>query len=157
MSTLKQSLETIHKWVEEYMPKHPAAMNPGLSQQIIDAKVAEFSFQLPEEICELYQWRNGGKKPFIPHPEGWDLASFLPLEEALSAVQSLGDFIILPIFSLEGGIYFTLCTEEKAKIAPIYCSDSLDASSIERPRYLSLGSMMQHLVEELDSRRGDED
>lgn len=156
MSDLLIALNFIDEWVRKYMPSHPAKMSQGLSQGIIDDKVKALLFQLPKEIYDLYQWRNGGTQPFIPHPDGWDLAHFFSLEEAINAANNWsGSFNLFPLFTLEDGGYFIICSQEKCEVSPVYCNDIIPSGSIDSIyRYSSLTSMMQELVEQLktDSR-----
>lgn len=39
---------------------------PGLSRQEIEQKISHLPLKLPEEIYELYQWRNGCDHNFAP-------------------------------------------------------------------------------------------
>lgn len=150
MSELREALELIARWVQRNRSNHPAVMNPGLSRDAIETKAKKLPFQLPEEVYELYQWHNGGRKPFIPYPDGWDLASFLPLEEAISTFQDwkISENLFL-LFMIEDCGYFIVGTQEKVEVAPIYFSDTLGDVLRQKPRYSSLTSMMQELVEEL--------
>ena len=84
MSGLTEALEFIFNWMMQNMPNHPALMRKGLSRDVIEAKIQELPFYLPEEIYELYEWRNGGVNPFLPHPDAWDLANYFSLEEAIN-------------------------------------------------------------------------
>lgn len=59
MGTLIEALERIMNWLTEHQPKYAASFLPGLKYDEIQTMEAEFGFQLPEEIYELYQWRNG--------------------------------------------------------------------------------------------------
>jgi hypothetical protein len=145
-------LFTTPKWVQQNIPTHPAVMNQGLSREEINSKVKDLEFNLPEEIYELYQWRNGGKEPFIPHPDASDLASFLSLDEAINSAQACEDSVIFLLFMIEDGGYFTVCSEENSEVAPIYCNDIPEEVIGQEPRYSSLTSMMRELVEELKSR-----
>lgn len=153
MSALTEALEFVGDWVQQYMPNHPAAMNRGLSRDAIEAKAKELPFYLPEEIYELYQWKNGGVNPFLPHPDAWDLATFFSLEEAISIAQDWkGSFHLFPLFMVEDGGYFFVGTQEKCQTAPIYCNDIPEEVVEREPNYPSLTSMVQELVEELRSR-----
>ena len=154
MSGLTEALEFIFNWMMTNMPNHPAVMKKGLSRDAIEAKVRELPFYLPEEIYELYQWRNGETNPFLPHPDAWDLATFFSLEEAISQSKEWkGSFHLFPIFSVEDGGYFIVGTKDKCEIAPIYCNDiPEDVVKQKQPLYPSLTIMMQDLAEELDNR-----
>jgi hypothetical protein len=153
MSTLTDALEFINKWVQKNMPNHPAVMNPGLTIEEIQVLTNNLPFQLPREIYELYQWRNGGKRPFIPLPNGWDLVTFPSLEEILSEdyYYEANEFNLFPIFSMESGLYFILGTTDRFETAPIYCSDTPEESIKvgHAPQHNSLTSMMQQVVEDL--------
>ncbi len=154
MSALTEALEFIFNWMMRNMPNHPAVMKKGLSRDAIEAKVRELPFYLSEEIYELYEWRNGGINPFIPHPDAWDLATFFSLEEAISQSKEWkGSFDLFPLFSVEDGGYFIVGTKYKCEIAPIYCNDiPEDVVKHKQPLYPSLTIMMQELAEELDNR-----
>ncbi len=154
MSALTEALEFIFNWMMQNMPNHPAIMRQGLSRDEIEAKVRELPFYLPEEIYELYQWRNGGINPFLPHPDAWDLASFFSLEEAISISKDWkGSFDLFPIFNVEDCGYFIVGTKHKCETAPIYYNDvPEDVVKQQKPLYPSLTIMMQELAEELDNK-----
>jgi hypothetical protein len=153
MSDLVKALKFINKWVDKHMPDHPAMMSEGLTSRVIEEKVKKLPFQLSIEIKELYQWRNGGKKPFIPHPDGWDIASFFSLEEAIKAANDWDETEhLFPLFGIEDCGYFVICTQEKNEKSPVYCSDVPEDAIKQNPRYSSVTSMMQELVEELKNR-----
>jgi hypothetical protein len=152
MSTLTDALEFIAKWVQKNMPDHPAVMNPGLTLEEIQVLTSNLPFQLPYEIYELYQWHNGGKRPFIPFPSGWDLVTFPSLEEIFSeAYYEDNEFNLFPIFSMESGLYFILGITEQIETAPIYCSDTPEESIKvgHAPQHSSLTSMMIQVAEDL--------
>lgn len=154
MSGLTEALEFIFNWMMLNMPNHPTVMRQGLSRDAIEAKVRELPFYLPEEIYELYQWRNGGINPFLPHPDAWDLATFFSLEEAISQSKEWkGDFHLFPLFSVEDNGYFIVGTKHKCKIAPIYCNDiPEDVVKQKKSLYPSLTAMMQDLAKELENK-----
>jgi hypothetical protein len=153
MSDLVKALKFVDKWVYQNIPNHPAVMNQGLSREVIELRVKDLPFRLPTEVYDLYQWRNGGVKPFIPYPEGWDLAGFLPLEESIEAALAWNsNFNLFPLFTIEDAGYFIVCTQEKYDQLPIYCSDVPEQAMDSQPQYSSLTDMMQELVKELKSR-----
>ncbi|MEC4894337.1 MAG: hypothetical protein SAL07_02925 [Oscillatoria sp. PMC 1051.18] len=66
MSNLTEALNRIMNWLEEYQPEYAASFLPGLSRSEIDELIQPFNIVIPEEIYELYQWRNGRSiEPFI--------------------------------------------------------------------------------------------
>jgi hypothetical protein len=153
MSDLVKALKFVDKWVYQNIPNHPAVMNQGLSREVIELRVKDLPFRLPTEVYDLYQWRNGGVKPFIPYPEGWDLASFLSLEEAIEAALAWNsNFNLFPLFAIEDAGYFIVCTQEKCDESPIYYSDLPEEAIKSKYRYSSLTNMMQELVKELKNR-----
>ena len=153
MSDLLKHLNFISDWVHQYKADCPALMNQGLSRKIIDEKVKDLPFRLPTEVYELYQWQNGGKNSFIPHPDGWDLASFPSLEESVDSAKDWdGSFNLFPLFSIEDGGYFVICTKEEREQSPIYCSDVPEEAIEHEPLYSSLTSMMEELANQLCNR-----
>ena len=152
MSALTEALESIDNWVQGHMPDHPAVMRQGLSQAEIEDNIQGLSFQLPEEVHELYRWKNGGEKPFIPDPDAWDLATFFTLKEAISAAYEWQGSVIFPLFLIEETGYFTVCTPETSALAPVYCSDIPEVAIAQPPQYSSLTAMMQELAAQLQGR-----
>ena len=59
MSLLTESLEQILIQLEQKDPEIAASLQPGLTREEIDEIVKYLPFKLPEEVYELYQWRNG--------------------------------------------------------------------------------------------------
>jgi hypothetical protein len=62
MSTLTDALERILNWLRANYPEAASSLQPGLSYDEIEAKIADLPFCLPQEVYELYQWRNGSKE-----------------------------------------------------------------------------------------------
>ena len=155
MSGLTEALEFIFNWMMQNMPNHPALMRKGLSRDVIEAKIQELPFYLPEEIYELYEWRNGGVNPFLPHPDAWDLATFFSLEEAISISKEWkGDFHLFPIFRVEDSGYFIVGKKYKSETAAIYFNDvPEDVVKLKKPIYPSLTAMMQDLAEKLENKK----
>jgi cell wall assembly regulator SMI1 len=63
MCTLMEELQYIWDWLEEINPD-PSLYNfrcyqPGLSREQISNLTKDLPFTLPEEIYQLYQWKNG--------------------------------------------------------------------------------------------------
>ena len=81
MSILTQALESILHSLEQYAPKEAASFQPGLTRPEIDNLMKNIPFKLPEEVYELYQWRNGSGQDHLYFC--FDGRIFLPLEEAI--------------------------------------------------------------------------
>lgn len=62
MVVLTNAMERILKGMQKYDAQIASLLQPGLSFWEIEEKVRVLPFRLPQEIYELYQWRNG----FIP-------------------------------------------------------------------------------------------
>lgn len=170
MSVLTDSLNQIMRWLEKNRPDYAASFLPGLSDEEIREKLANVELELPEEIYELYRWRNGVEG-------GEDLKSivypsmeYMPLDEAIEYYLGIVDIEIQEhedfqsIFELldanQVNIYSdthlfpflrsncvccaVLLSREKQQHSPIIdISDALDLKMIFR----SLTSMMQTLTE----------
>jgi cell wall assembly regulator SMI1 len=59
MSTLMDTLQRILNWLQANYPEAASSLKPGLSYEEIEVKLADLPFHLPQEVYELYQWRNG--------------------------------------------------------------------------------------------------
>ncbi len=87
---LKKVLGRILKILEEKAPDIASALQPGLTREEIDEITTDFPFKLPEEVYELYQWRNG-----ISGNVGFGLTwfgvqgEFSPLEQVIQDFYSL--------------------------------------------------------------------
>jgi hypothetical protein len=147
MSNLTELLNQIDRWVWQ-CNSNAAVMSPGLPLSEIQTKLDLLPFELPSEVIELYQWRNGGQYSFLPCPEGgYDLQNFLSLDDAISIAQDLNrakstyDF---PLFYLEDILYWTQGSSEKQELAVIYCHHNSS-----KPDYPSLTAMMEKELERL--------
>jgi hypothetical protein len=59
MSLVTQSCDRLLICIQEHFPWDAERFQPGLSREEIEEKARELPFLLPDDICELYQWRNG--------------------------------------------------------------------------------------------------
>ena len=85
MSDLIRALDRIMNWLEEHQPEYAASFLPGLSRQEIDKFINPLNIVFPEEIYELYQWRNG-RRLEVFHSSVMTFPSiyhFLPLHKAV--------------------------------------------------------------------------
>lgn len=90
-SQLTKALNRIISWIENHNSYYVKYLQPGLSKDEIDNLAKDLPFQLPLEIYELYQWKNGAILPELPKDHdlygkglifkpGW---SFRPLQEVI--------------------------------------------------------------------------
>lgn len=88
MSVLTQALERIRNHHLEHNPKFVEKLKPGLTREEIDELIKDLPFPFPEELYELYQWRNGMEGAY---PVSWlqfirakgGAYGFLSLEDAI--------------------------------------------------------------------------
>jgi hypothetical protein len=59
MSLVTQSCDRLLACLQENFPWDAERFQPGLSREEIEGKARELPFSLPEDLYELYQWRNG--------------------------------------------------------------------------------------------------
>ncbi|MEL6459882.1 MAG: HEAT repeat domain-containing protein [Cyanobacteria bacterium J06621_15] len=86
MSKLRDSLEKILVWQERNRPEYATTFQPGLTEDEIEEKVKDIPFQLPKEVYELYQWRNGSTFDYFLPGAGF---LFLPLERAIEEYEAM--------------------------------------------------------------------
>ena len=90
-SPLTKALNRILHWLEQNRADYIKYLQPGLSKGDIDNLVQDLPFQLPSEVYDLYQWKNGALLPKLPEDHylyekglifkpSW---SFRPLQEVV--------------------------------------------------------------------------
>lgn len=138
-------------------------IQPGLSVQVIQGYLSNLSFQVPQEVYQLYQWQNG-----IQIPEFYDVALdfipgfwFLPLAETLKKFEHLkefkNDFTFLqdeayhrpwfPILSSDLGYFIVLGDKNTLISSPVFFLSWNSEDVIFETRYPSLTSMMTIIAE----------
>jgi hypothetical protein len=97
MALLTQFLDRLSLWIQSKYPDGIILLNDGLTRDQITEKAKSLPFQFPEELYDLYQWRNGQKygskgsmKMIDSKGFGYDIdleifdcRVFLPLEDAI--------------------------------------------------------------------------
>ena len=87
MSELTQALNRIMAWLSANQPSFANSFLPGLTNEQIQAAVKYIPFELPEEIYELYRWRNGTEArhdcDFYP------AMNFITLEKAVKLYEDI--------------------------------------------------------------------
>lgn len=127
MTDLTLTLEQVLNWLKNHKPDYASSLQNGLTRSQIDIASRELPFRLPEEIYELYQWKNGSQEelyaPFDP------TASFLSLEYAIEIANwysddpDLGgkrykDKMLFPFIGAQKTLYAVVINSE-AKDAPV--------------------------------------
>lgn len=59
MSALTEALDRILNWLQHHRPSDVSLLQPGLSEAEIEEIVADLPWRLPNDIRQLYQWKNG--------------------------------------------------------------------------------------------------
>jgi cell wall assembly regulator SMI1 len=125
MSQLIEVLNSIESWVHTNA-EFEFSMRLGLMPEHVAEKLAEVSYKIPQEIIELYQWHNGGSKPFLPMPDGeYGIQEFFSLGEAISIALDWNEIVFpkmnaFPLFAREGSMYWTVVSEIQYESALIY-------------------------------------
>ncbi|MBV6627981.1 MAG: SMI1/KNR4 family protein [Rivularia sp. (in: Bacteria)] len=178
MSVLTDSLNRIMQWLEKNRPDYAASFLPGLSDAEIREKLASVELELPEEIYELYRWRNGVEDGEDSKSVIYPCMEFMPLDEAIeyyedfienfinllderdedcqdvfklldsSQVNIYGNKLIFPFCRSNCSFCAVLLSEEQQQHSMII--DIADELSLS-VIYRSLTSMMQTLAEYLET------
>ncbi|MCC3415948.1 MULTISPECIES: SMI1/KNR4 family protein [unclassified Microcoleus] len=166
MEELTNALERILKWMQKHDPQIATIWQAELSLSEIEEKVRLLPFRLPQEVYELYQWRNG----FIQRAQGWSQGwgghdsynldfliknyfdSINYSEECVafannSSSESLRNPQWFSLFGHDKQDYFII-GEQKKQVSPVFCFDYGDWDDF-RPKlkYSSLTSMMPTIAE----------
>jgi len=92
MSELTNALNRILNWLENHPLEKYAlvdVLQPGLSYEEIERRVADLPFKLPEEVYQLYQWRNETFDGEEERAQFFSGLTFLSLEAALDKYKEL--------------------------------------------------------------------
>ena len=74
MSNLTEALNRIRNWQQQNGYEAASKLLPGLSHSEIQELSKPLPIELPTEVYELYQWRNGSS----------DDTSYFPLQKAVT-------------------------------------------------------------------------
>lgn len=111
MSRLTEALEYLYNFLCLEYPEIASSLQPGLTREEIDEKVKHLRFSLPEEVYELYQWRNGmrgtiffellydGYRLDIEINDTVTIALFYSLEKAINSYFMKYTPFLMPLFS----------------------------------------------------------
>lgn len=147
MSALTEALNRIFNWLQQHNPKAISYLKPGLTYAEIEELTKNFSVLLPQEVYELYQWRNGSNSDAITFI--FDNMELLPLQKALKLYkvtrQSKPD--LFPLFFSEAELkYSEIVLQGNFDNYPITFSDAKEYDLVELG-YTSLTSMILTIAE----------
>ncbi|MCF4970104.1 SMI1/KNR4 family protein [Nostoc sp. CMAA1605] len=152
MSELTEGLERIHTWFKKNMPERISSLASGLSREEIEQSTRFLPFKLPEEVYELYQWRNGSSGyTFL-----FENYEFMSLNAAISNYrEQMGEISYyereeaywfehsFPIFQLwcNGGVVYSVApNSQRNSVIRIYDCECNDYSL----RYYNLTNLILH-------------
>ena len=177
MSVLTDSLNRIMQWLEENRPDYAESFLPGLSDEEIREKLSNVELELPEEIYELYRWRNGSQNGEDSKSVIFPCMEYMSLDEALEyyddSVENTIDIFdeqdfqgifelldtkqinqygdkkyLFPFYRSNCDFLAIFLSKERQYYSPIiYIDDVFELSFI----YRYLTSMMQTLAEYLET------
>lgn len=132
MSVLTDSLNRIMAWLEVNRPDYAALFLPGLSDEEIRDKLVNLELELPEEIYELYRWRNG--------TEDEDMKSLVPSIEFRhldQAIKYYNNFVGNPLTVFDEKDYQNIFEKLDINRGNIYGNKFLFPFSCTNGRYYS--------------------
>lgn len=155
MSELTQALNRIMTWLSENQPSFAASFLPGLTNEQIHAAVKHLPFELPEEIYELYRWRNGteAEHDCVIYPA----MDFLTLEEAIKFHEDIATlenteleirfegYKLFPFIANDAEISNVLVKDKPEKTSPViyFAHEDCEPEIV----YSSLTNMMLAIAE----------
>lgn len=150
------ALNRTHKWLEVNIPPFASAFQPKLSFEEIQNVSSKIGFEFPEEIYDLYQWRNGVDRNISIDAMVFPSGEFLPLNIALNEYQNLIDSFdedqqilfegqpLFPFYEMNGHCYAVLLSSEKRESSPVVKISDINEHSIS---YQSLTAMFLMVAE----------
>ena len=153
MSALTDALDRIMAWLQENSPICASDFEAPLSLSVIEEKLSQLPFHVPEEVYELYQWRNGNPDcgVFVYH-------RLLNLDTALEYSQGINDtywlkvraedgdpLYLFPIFDFDGEYFAVSGSDSPNQTTPIFhigCDDGSVSFA-----FTSLTQMMAAIAE----------
>jgi cell wall assembly regulator SMI1 len=105
-SPLIQALERILCCMQVKVPSVTQSLQPGLTREQIEVQLQRLPFRLPEEVYQLYQWRDGS----VTGTE----VKFLPQYRILSLEEAIAEWQF--IYDLECEIYEGLIGDPRQKL-----------------------------------------
>jgi SMI1 / KNR4 family (SUKH-1) len=136
MSDLTNALDRMLNWLRQYKLSDISLLQPGLSNVEIDKLIENVPLQLPQDIRELYQWKNGTKivgdhANFSCIFETW---AFYPLDIVIDAYKhtlKLYENTYTPMFGFDSvdalNIFFSV---EPTNMGYIIFNDKVPEASV---------------------------
>jgi len=148
------------KFAQKNFPETVSNLNPGLSEAEILSITQKWGIQIPHEISELYQWRNGcGDGSYSCYFCIFEIWGFLPLEKVIlqkqpnSGENEVWFNINYPLntlelfFGLEGYLVGYLVFDEKGETKWVELGEESDGFFDRKFYYTSLNNMLLTFTE----------
>jgi hypothetical protein len=169
MESLIDALQRITPWYEDPDGEVPPTFPRGLPYEELTKLLEYLPFQLPEEVCELYQWCNGSENPLavgrrLQHTDvyTYDIgymakARVIPLKDAIDLWLESNDentitqtWYHFPIFSHENGLIVIVGSEQMEDSSAIWDVDGLE-DKLSEPIFPTLASMMTGIADVIEA------
>ncbi|WP_407569064.1 hypothetical protein [Deinococcus altitudinis] len=115
--SLKTTLSSLESWLNTSYRAAHGSLQPGLSDQDIDALLADWPHRLSDDVHALYRWHDGFEDAQVELLPG---LSFLPLAEALALGSALWE--VSAAQAKKGGVDFF-----PSAMLPVFSDASNDA------------------------------
>ena len=155
MSELTQALNRIMAWLSANQPSFANSFLPGLTNEQIETAVKHIPFELPEEIYELYRWRNGTKQTH--DCEFYPAMKFLTIEKAVKLYEDIATndgteeeirfegYKLFPFIVTDNDFTNILIKDKQEKFSPVIYFYAEDCET--EIAYSSMTNMMLTIAE----------
>lgn len=164
MSLINSILDKFLKYAEKNFPERLSNLNPGLSTAEILSITKNWAIPIPQEVRELYQWRNGSGDGSVSYFFClFDIWGFFPLEKLTLQKQPDSDEneyrfkIDYPLNTLKlffGIEYFLegyIIVDEKGETKWIELGEVTDGFFERKWYYTSLANMLLTITESYET------
>lgn len=146
---LDASLLKIEQWHIEHGTQIPTLLNPGLTDEGIDARFKDIGCLPTNELRALWKWRNGHSDTGIGQWLVW-YHQFLPLDDAIDEYRRLKSSPFsgwnrywIPVFQFQGEWYFVECGDREVPASPLmhyFIESGMSHNYVSLTTYLATAS-----------------
>ena len=113
---MKENFQIIEHYLKKLNRPTANRLNPGIDSSKYEEKFKELGITVPDELLELYRWRNGTTIRLGEQIEDFHFFPgfyFVPLEEALQKLENFRSderwrSFWLPVFANDGGDFYVV-------------------------------------------------
>jgi hypothetical protein len=168
MEPLIEALQRITPWYQDPDQEVPPTFPRGLPLEDLKNLLEYLPFQLPEEVCEIYQWSNGSRNPLAVDRQlqntdvyryDTDIGrvSLIPLKDAIDLWfydndedEITSTWYHFPIFSHENGLIVIVGSDQMEDSSPVWDVDRLD-DELREPVFPDLTNMMTGIADTIET------